>query len=87
MGSYIFRTVRPDNLQAYIKANFPASIRGTANDSWRAYLISQGATGNTLADLEMSFTGGSKSAHDAWAAKISGATGATTKEKARSMYK
>ena len=86
MGSFILRTVRPDALQAWIKANAPGSVRGTPRDSWRAYLVAQGAVGSTLADLELSFTGG-KNLSDAFTTKVSAATGATTKEKARSFYK
>lgn len=87
MGSVILRFVRPANLQAWVASNAPGSLKATGRESWRAYLVSQGAVGSTLFDLENSFTPSAPTLLDAWGQKISASTGATTKEKARALYK
>lgn len=87
--SYITANVPSDQLMNFIKTNAAGSIRGTVGDSWRAYLVAQGATGQTLYDLEASYLVAQpgKTLHDKWAAFNSAQGGSTGKEKARTRYK
>lgn len=93
MGSYIFRTVRQDAIQNWIRVNAAGSLKQSPEDSWRAYLSANGGTGKTLADMEMSFliaagaTG--KTLHDLWASYLAGLgqSGGKTKDKAKGRYK
>jgi hypothetical protein len=89
--SFILRTVRPANIQAWIAANAAGSLKATARESWRAYLLANSGTGAGLQELERTFlaalakTGGTQ--HDRWQAQLSGATGGQGSEKARNTYK
>lgn len=91
--SYILHTVRPANLQNWIKTNAVGSLRATARESWRAYLLAQGATGTGAAALEQSYlkAGGStgKTLHDLWGtnATIAAASGGKNKEKIKNTFK
>ena len=93
MGSYILRTVRPMDLQNWIRLNAAGSLKGIPEDSLRAYYAANSGTGKTIADLEASFliaagaTG--KTLHDLWASYLSGLgqAGGKTKDKIRGRYK
>jgi hypothetical protein len=86
--SFIFRAVRPAAIQNWIAVNAPGSLRNTARESWRAYLLANSGTGQSLEELETGFlnalakTGGTQ--HDRWGAQLTG-TGKNA-EKARSTY-
>lgn len=89
--SYILRTVRPSNIQAWVAANAPGSLKATARESWRAYLVANSGVGQTIRDLEMSFlaalsrTGGTLA--DRWNQDLSASSGNKGPEKARNKYK
>ena len=89
--SYILRNVRPADIQNWVKTNSPASLKATAAESWRAYLIASGAVGGTLRDLEMSFLASlartAGTLHDRWQQELSGTSGGKGSEKARNRYK
>lgn len=93
MGSYLLRTVRPSDLQNWIRVNAAGSLKSHPEDSLKAYFAANSGTGKTLADLEMSFliaagaTG--KTMHDLWLSYLAGlgAGGTKTKEKLRGRYK
>jgi hypothetical protein len=89
--SYVFKIVRPVNIQAWIAANAPGSLRNTARESWRAYLQANSGTGQTIGDLERSFLNaqaiaGSKDG-DRWSIKESGTSGGSGREKVRNKYR
>lgn len=89
--SLILRTVRPIDLQAWVAANAPASLKQTARESWRAFLSANGGTGQSLRDLEMSYLAGQGSSGttllDRWANNISAQSGSKIKEKIKNKYK
>ena len=89
--SFILKYVRPANIQAWIAANAPASLKPTARESWRAYLAANGGTGQTLAQLEdTAFTalGASGSnCKEKSRSNVNASAGNTTAEKARNKYK
>jgi hypothetical protein len=87
--SYILRTVKPSNLMSWIKTNDPGSLRATAHDSWRAYLIGQTANAGTVTDMENKFTTAfaGSTLHDKWAGKVSATPGSKTEEKCRNLYR
>jgi Sec7-like guanine-nucleotide exchange factor len=88
--SYILRTVRPANLQNWIAANASGSLKATARESWRAYLLANSGVGQSLRDLEMSFLAAAGSSggtlHDRWSANLTAQSGSKGAEKARSKY-
>lgn len=93
MGSYILRSVRPSAIQNWIRVNAAGSLKGTPEDSLRAYFAANGGTGKTIADLEMSFliAAGAlgKTQHDLWTdylGRILSIAGTKGKEKARNRY-
>lgn len=51
----IFNFVKPSALQSWIATNAAGSLKTSPGDSWRAYLVAQGATGSTIGELERSF--------------------------------
>jgi hypothetical protein len=81
------------DLQNWIRVNAAGSLKTVPKDSWRAYLLANGGTGKTIADLEASFliaalaTG--KTLHDMWGSYLSGLgqAGGKNEEKARGRYK
>jgi hypothetical protein len=89
--SFILRYVRPQNIQSWIAANAPGSLRNTAKESWRAYLLASGGTGQSLAQLEdtaftaLGATG--SSSNEKCRSNVDGTAGNTTAEKARNKYK
>lgn len=87
--SYILKIVKPSDLQNWIAANASGSLKATARESWRAYLIAQGATGSTLRDLESSYLSAQPGGtlHDKWSAFNTAQGGNTGKEKARNKYR
>ena len=87
--SYILRTVKPSNLMNWIKTNAPGSLRATAGDSWRAYLIAQTANAGTLTDMENKFITANPGStlHDKWGGQVSATPGSRTEEKCRNLYK
>lgn len=87
--SYILKIVRPSNIQAWVAANAPGSLKRTGRESWAAYLQSQGATGKSLSELEYSFVSSQagKTLADKWAAKNSASSGTVCGEKQRNTYK
>lgn len=91
MSSYILRTVRPSDLQNWIKTNAVGSLKATARESWMAYLQANSGTGKTLHDLEATFLTGQavsgSNNKEKWRAFLAGQSGAKTSEKARNKYK
>lgn len=89
--SYILRTVRPANIQSWIAANAAGSLKATARESWKAYLVANGGVGQSIRDLEMSFLAAALAVgatlHDRWTNYLTAETGAKGPEKARSKYK
>lgn len=89
--SYILRNVRPADIQNWIAANAPGSLKATARESWRAYLAANSGTGQSIRDLEMSFlanlsrTGGTLA--DRWGQELAGQSGSKGREKAKAKYK
>ena len=86
---YILKFVRPSNIQAWVAANAPGSLRATGRESWRAYLAANGGTGSTLAEQELKFASansGSTGA-DKWSGQVSATSGSSLKEKLRNLYK
>ena len=90
--SFIFKIVRPANLQAWIAANAPGSLKATARESWRAYLAANSGSGQSIGDLERSFLNAqavqsSTNDGDRWGNKESATSGTDRKEKIRNKYK
>lgn len=89
--SYILRVVRPANLQNWIAVNAAGSLKNTARESWRAYLLANAGVGQSIRDLEMSYLAGAGAAgetlFDRWSANLLAQTGSKTHEKARSKFK
>jgi hypothetical protein len=89
--SYVLKIVRPANIQSFVAANAPASLKPTGRESWRAYLAANSGTGQTIGDLERSFlkaaaiSGSTNS--EAWGNKTSGTSGGTGREKVRNTYR
>jgi hypothetical protein len=94
MSSFILSVVRGDDLQNWVKVNAVGQLKSIPADSWRAYLAANSGTGQTMHDLESSFT---KSAgatgstlYDKWddyLGRVLGVTGGKAGEKARNKYK
>lgn len=87
--SYVLRVVRPANLMNWIKTNAAGSVRGTPRDSWRAYLVAQGATGKTIGDMERSFVAAQpgQKLSEKWANYAAAQLGTKGKEKIKNLYK
>lgn len=89
--SLILRLVRPANIQAWIAANAPASLKPTARESWRAYLAANGGTGAGLVQLEdtafTSLGASGSNCKEKLRSNVNGTAGNTTAEKARNKYK
>jgi hypothetical protein len=87
--SFIFRTVRPANIQAWIATNAAGSLKATARESWRAYLQANSGTGQSIQQMEATYLASlgknGNSQHDRWGTQLVG-TG-TNKERARGTYK
>lgn len=87
----MLRHVRPSNLQKWVAANAPGSLKPTGKESWRAYLAANGGTGATLRDLEMSFLAGQSATGgtlaDRWTKYLTAESGSKGSEKARNKYK
>lgn len=88
----ILRWVKPPALQNWIAVNAAGSLKSTAGDSWRAYLVSQAATGNSLMDLENSFLSATVGGNHAdkwrtWLAANGGGTSYSVVEQARTKFK
>lgn len=87
--SFILRSVRPAALQSWIATNAPGSLKATARESWRAYLLANSGTGQSLQELEAGFlsalgkTGFTQ--HDRWGKQLTGS--GKVKEQAKSTYK
>ena len=91
MSSFILRSVRPANIQAWVAANAPGSLKRTARESWAAYLSANSGTGKTLHDLEATFLTGQSAAgkdtKEKWRTFLTGQSGSKGSEKARNKYK
>jgi len=89
--SFVFKIVRPANLQAWIAANAPGSLRNTARESWRAYLAANSGSGQSIGDLERSFLNAQAASGgvdgDRWSNKESGTSGGSGREKVRNKYR
>lgn len=89
--SFILRSVRPENLQNWIKTNAAGSLKRTAEESWRAYLAANSGVGKTLHDLEGSFltaqSATGKTNKEKWRSYLAGTSGTKSTEKARNRYK
>ena len=89
--SFILKAVRPANLQNWIAVNSAPQLKGTARESWRAYLAANSGVGQSLRDLEMSFLAGQAASGatllDRWGAYLTAQAGSTVDEKARNLYK
>lgn len=89
--SFILTAVSPANLQNWIAANAPASLKPTARQSWGAFLAANGGTGKTMYDLEHSYLTAQAIAagttYDRWNAKLAATGGKSGHEKARNFYK
>lgn len=89
--SYILKTVRPFDLQNWVRVNAVGSLKATPSESWRAYLAANGGTGASIASLERSFlaaagySGGSLA--EAWAKYSAAQTGNKPTEKIRNLYR
>ena len=88
--SFILAAVSPSNLQNWIKNNAAGSLKGSAMESWRAYLAANGGTGNSLYDMETSYLTaqaiGAGTMYDRWALKLITSAGKAAHEKARTFY-
>lgn len=94
MSSFILRKVRSDLVSNWIKTNAAGSVKGTPKDSWRAYLIANSGTGQTLRDMETSFLqaagANGSTLHDKWddyLKRVVSAPGNKGPERARNRYK
>lgn len=87
--SFVLSVVRPSALQNWIAVNAAGSLKQTARESWRAYLTAQGATGNSLNELEAKFISAQagKTLSEKWLNKETASAGNTVKEKLRNKYK
>jgi len=94
MGSFLKNSVRPFDLQNWIKTNAVGSLKGKPMESYKAYLAANGGTGSTIHDLENSFlkaagaTG--QTLHDKWSdylGRIVGQSGGKATEKVKNRFK
>lgn len=51
----IFRYVKPSAVQNWISVNAAGSLKDRPGDSWRAYMLANGGSGQSFHDLEMTF--------------------------------
>jgi hypothetical protein len=75
----------------WINTNAPASLMGTAYDSWMSYLAANGGTSGTVTDREHAFLTTQSvtnvgSLHDRWARYLTAQAGNSVAERARSLY-
>lgn len=91
MSSFILRSIRPSDLQNWIKTNAAGSHKSRPADSWRAYLQANSGVGGTFRDLETTFLQAQGAAgdtlRDKWASYLSAQSGTKAKEKAKNLYK
>ena len=92
--SYVLRVVRPAQIQSWVAANAPGSLRPKGTESWRAYLTANGGTGRTMADREMAFlrTAGvtvGRTLGELWGnyTSVSATMGGKNKEKIRNLFR
>jgi hypothetical protein len=87
--SYVLRVVRPANIQSYVATNAAGSLKDTARESWRAYLVAQGATGQSISQLEFSFLTAQpgNTLQEKWGNYANATAGGSTDEKVRNLIK
>lgn len=89
--SFILRCVRPVNIQNWVAANAPGSLKSKPQESWKAYLAANSGTGQTISEMEFNFLKGQAAAgntlSDKWHNYLSAQGGNKGREKARNKYK